>query len=128
MVRDMKIAITGGTGFVGRNIARQLLAGGHEVVLIARGHDQTDPGILENPHTQFLRMGIDDAEKLAEALAGCQAVAHCAGINRERGGQTYERVHIQGTRRVVEAARRAGVRKIALISFLRASGLQFGLS
>jgi NADH dehydrogenase len=47
-------------------------------------------------------------------------VAHCAGINRELGKQTYQRVHIQGTRNVVEAARKAGVSKIVLLSFLRA--------
>jgi len=41
----MKIAITGGTGFVGRNIARLLAAQGHELVLIARGLDKTDPTI-----------------------------------------------------------------------------------
>lgn len=116
----MKIAITGGTGFVGRNIARQLLAHGHEVVLIARGVDQTDRSLQELNNVEFRRIGLDDPAELAEAFAGCNAVAHCAGINRECGTQTYRRVHIQGTRNVVAAARRAGVGKIALISFLRA--------
>ncbi len=116
----MKFAVTGGTGFVGRNIARALAEDGHETVLIARGHDCTDPAIRGLPHASFAPIGINDADKLAEAFAGCDAVAHCAGINREIGGQTYQRVHIEGTRCVVEAARRAGVRKIVLISFLRA--------
>jgi NADH dehydrogenase len=53
-------------------------------------------------------------------LAGCDAVAHCAGINREAGAQTYRRVHVEGTRHVVQAARLEGVKKIVLISFLRA--------
>jgi NADH dehydrogenase len=116
----MKIAITGGTGFVGRSIARELLNKGHEVVLIARGHDQTCPSIHQWPKTRFVAAGLDDTEKLAAAFEGCEAVAHCAGINRQLGAQTYQNVHLEGTRRVVEAARRAGVRKIALISFLRA--------
>jgi nucleoside-diphosphate-sugar epimerase len=59
-------------------------------------------------------------EKLAEAFAGCDAVAHCAGINRAIGEQTYERVHVQGTQNVVDAAREAGVKKVLLLSFLRA--------
>lgn len=116
----MRIAITGGTGFVGRNIARALIADGHEVVLIARGHDQTDPSIRQIPGVHFVAIGLDDTNQLAQALTGCDAVAHCAGINREIDGQTYKRIHIDGTRHVLEASRRAGVAKIALISFLRA--------
>jgi NADH dehydrogenase len=59
-------------------------------------------------------------DALAAAFAGCDAVAHCAGINREIGGQTFQRVHVEGTRAVVEAARRAGVKRIVMLSFLRA--------
>jgi NADH dehydrogenase len=47
-------------------------------------------------------------------------VAHCAGINREIGDQTFRRVHVEGTAAVVEAARRAGVRRLVMVSFLRA--------
>ena len=47
-------------------------------------------------------------------------VIHCAGINLERGSQTYGRVHVRGTETVVRAARSAGVPRIALVSFLRA--------
>lgn len=42
------------------------------------------------------------------------------GINREVGNQTYQRVHVQGTRNVVNAAKRAGVAQVALVSFIRA--------
>ncbi len=116
----MKIAITGGTGFVGRNIARALAANGHETILIARGHDHTDPAIRSLSKSVLIPIGTNDVDKLTAAFAGCDAIAHCAGINRETGKQTYQRVHIEGTRNVIEAARRAGVRKIILISFLRA--------
>jgi uncharacterized protein YbjT (DUF2867 family) len=57
---------------------------------------------------------------LRDAFAGCDAVAHCAGINRELGPQTYRRVHIDGTRNVIDAAIEVGVKKIILMSFLRA--------
>ena len=116
----MRIAITGGTGFVGRNLARTLAGEGHQVVLIARGRDHTDPTIQRLPGASFVPIGLDSPEELAPVLAGCDAVAHCAGINRERGSQTFRRVHVEGTRNVVRAAQTAGVRKIALISFLRA--------
>lgn len=116
----MKIAITGGTGFVGRNIAHALVAGGHEVVLLARGFDQTDPAIRQLSGAYFMSLGLDDSRKLVDAFSGCDAVVHCAGINRETGKQTFQSVHVDGTRAVVVAAGKAGVRKIALISFLRA--------
>ncbi len=116
----MRIAITGGTGFVGGHLARVLSAAGHEVVLIARGRDRRDAAILELTGARFFASDLSDPKLLAQAFAGCGAVAHCAGINRELGEQTYERVHVRGTRHVVEAARRAGVGKIVLLSFLRA--------
>jgi uncharacterized protein YbjT (DUF2867 family) len=90
------------------------------VILVARGCDRTDPAVLELPGARFFPAGLDSIEKLAEAFAGCEAVAHCAGINREIGSQKFERVHVEGTRNVVEAARMAGISKIVLISFLRA--------
>lgn len=115
----MRVAVTGGTGFVGRHLARALLADGHEVTLVARGVDTRDRTILETTAT-FIASPTDDIESLGRAFAGCEAVAHFAGINREIGSQTYERVHIRGTRTVVDAARAAGVRKIVYLSFLRA--------
>jgi uncharacterized protein YbjT (DUF2867 family) len=116
----MRIAITGGTGFVGRHLARELVARGHDVVLIARGLDQRDPTAYKIPSTHVFAADLSSAEELARAFSACGAVAHCAGINRETGTQTYERIHTQGARNVVEACRRAGVGKLVLLSFLRA--------
>jgi NADH dehydrogenase len=116
----MRIAITGGTGFVGRHLARLLSSEGHQVVLIARGFDARDPNIRSLPGAVFAPVGTGSPGELAQAFTGCDAVAHCAGINREIGEQTYQRVHVQGTRNVVDAARKAGAKKILLLSFLRA--------
>jgi NADH dehydrogenase len=113
----MKVAITGGTGFVGRHLAERVLGEGHEVVLISRHSGKpADPP----DRATWVASDLSDPDVLADAFTGCNAVAHCAGINRELGSQTFERVHVEGTRRVVEAAQRAGVRRIALMSFLRA--------
>ena len=112
----MRIAITGGTGFVGSHLAQRLIQEGHEVVLVARRlREMSIPA-----NARFAASDLANVEVLAEAFSGCDAVAHCAGINREIGKQTYQRVHIEATRNVVEAARQAGVRKITLMSFLRA--------
>jgi NADH dehydrogenase len=99
-----RIAITGGTGFVGGHLAERLRRDGHEVVVIGR------------------RAGIDvaDTRALAAAFESCESVVHCAGINREIRGQTYRHVHVDGTAAVVAAARMAGVSRIVMLSFLRA--------
>lgn len=116
----MRVAVTGGTGFVGRHLARALVSAGHEVVMIARGADERDRSVLNLPNARFFRSDLSDISELVRAFGACGAVAHCAGINREIGIQTYQRVHVVGTRHVVEAARKAGVGKIVLLSFLRA--------
>ncbi len=116
----MRVAITGGTGFVGGHLARRLAAEGHEAVLVSRGIDRRDETLLRLPGIRHTTGSVADGRGLAEAFEGCDAVAHCAGINREIGSQTYRNVHIEGTRHVVEAALAAGARKLALLSFLRA--------
>lgn len=112
----MKIAVTGGTGFIGRHLTERLAAEGVEVVLIARSVREE----MNTSGTTFVASDLSDPAVLRKAFTGCDAVAHCAGINREIGEQTYRRVHIEGTRNVVEAAKQAGVKKLALMSFLRA--------
>jgi NADH dehydrogenase len=101
-----RIAVTGAAGFVGRHVVQRLEAAGHEVVSLSRrtGTDLAAP----------------DLAGLRDVLAGCDAVVHCAGINREIGGQTYDAIHVRGTQALVDGARAAGVRHISVLSFLRA--------
>ena len=108
----MKIAITGATGFVGSHLTNRLVEEGHEVVRLARR--------ARSVAGEIVTTDLSGVNQLTEAFASCHAVAHCAGINREIGAQTYKRVHVQATRNVVEAAKAAGVEKIVLMSFLRA--------
>jgi NADH dehydrogenase len=69
---------------------------------------------------EVARASVSDRVGLERAFERCDAVAHCAGINREVGTQTYETVHVAGTANVVSAAEAAGVERLALMSFLRA--------
>jgi NADH dehydrogenase len=116
----MKIAITGGTGFIGRHLARDLAGSGHQVSLMARGVDSRDAAVRTMPNITFTALNITDTDRLAQAFIGCAAIAHCAGSSREDNSQTYQQVHVQGARSLVAAARQAGVRKLVLISYLRA--------
>ena len=113
----MKVAITGGTGFIGDSLAQRLTSEGHQVAVIARNARLRGESLNG---TAFYRSDLASAESLAESFANCDVIAHCAGINRELGSQTFQHVHVDGTRNAVEAAKRAGVKKIVLMSFLRA--------
>ena len=86
----MRIAITGGTGFVGRHLATRLAEAGHETVILSR---RTGSG---------LEIG---AERLGQALRDCDAVVRCAGINREIGEQTYDAVKAEAETAAVATVR-----------------------
>jgi uncharacterized protein YbjT (DUF2867 family) len=116
----MRIAITGGTGFVGSHLASLLRDEGHELVLLSRKAATQDERQSNTSPEKWVSSDLSDVGILADAFAGCAAIAHCAGINREIGSQTFGRIHIEGTRNVIEAAKRAGVQRIVLMSFLRA--------
>lgn len=118
--QTVKIGITGGTGFMGTHLARRLAADSHEVVLISRGTSGPDPELIERTETQFVTASVGDKQAIRDAFTDCDAVAHLAGINFERGAQTYETVHVQGTENIVAASNDVGVSKVILSSFLRA--------
>jgi len=113
---QVRIAITGGTGFVGRNVARALLDADHEVVLVARGSRTVVP----REGVTVVRADVISGDGLEAALAGCDAVVHLVAIIREKGKQTFDAVIRRGTENLVTAARVAGVGRIVYISAIGA--------
>ena len=101
----MRVAVTGGTGFVGIHTVRALKNAGHEVVVVARGTHRRPQG----ERVTFVRTDLTDSPKLADTFAGCDAVVHLVAVINERGRQTFDRVNREGTERVVAAAKEAQV-------------------
>ena len=112
----MKIAITGGTGFIGRHLAPDLIEHGHEVIIIARG--QYSRSTQPVAGASFVALDINETEKLQEIFQGCHAVAHCAGTSVEDSKQSFQQLHVEGTRSAVKAAENSGVKKFVLVSYL----------
>ena len=112
----MRIAITGGTGFVGRHTARALLDAGHEVVLISRGSRRVAP----RDGLTVARADVLTGTGLAAAFDGCEAVVHLVAVIREKGGQTFDAVIRRGTETMLEAAQAAGVGRLVNISAIGA--------
>jgi uncharacterized protein YbjT (DUF2867 family) len=105
----MKIFVTGGTGFVGSEVLRQLLGAGHAVRALVRPGSE---GKLAGQDRVELHPGdATEAASLAGALAGCDAVIHLVGIIREfpARGITFERLHVGATGNLLAAARQQGV-------------------
>jgi NADH dehydrogenase len=112
----MKVFLSGGTGFVGSEVLRQLTAAGHAVrCLVRRGSE----GKLAVRERVEIRHGdVTEPATLAGGLEGCEAVIHLVGIIREypARGITFAQMHTAATRHVVAAARAQGVRRYLQMS------------
>jgi NADH dehydrogenase len=112
-----RIFITGGSGFVGTAVIQELLARGNQVTALVhrRGLDSAIAGRVTT-----VEGGLFDAAALNKGLAGCDAAIHVVGIIMEnwKQGVTFHRIHFEGTRGVVDAARRSNVRRYLHMSAL----------
>ncbi|MCA9699913.1 MAG: NAD(P)H-binding protein, partial [Myxococcales bacterium] len=106
------VALAGGTGFIGRQVAARLRASGHAVVILARG--SRGPDASGELRRCDLVSADDDA--LAAAFAGCDALVNLVGIKRETPGQSFEQAHVDLPLRLAAAARRSGVGRMIHIS------------
>lgn len=102
------ILVTGGTGFVGGHLIRRLRQEGLPVRTLARHPDRAQP--LKDLGVEVVLGDISEKVSLEKAAEGIERVIHLVGIIQEIPGVTFRGVHVEGTRNVIEAARKAGVR------------------
>ncbi|MDF2740323.1 MAG: NAD-dependent epimerase/dehydratase family protein [Actinomycetia bacterium] len=104
--------ITGATGFVGGLLLARLVADGRPVRALVR--HLGDRERLPDPRVELAMGHLGDEESLVRAADGCDVVYHVAGMNQlclADPSPLYE-VNVDGTRRMLDAARRAGVRRV----------------
>jgi UDP-glucose 4-epimerase len=110
----MRILVTGGSGFIGRHVVSRLTESGNQIRVI-------DLRLHQDPEVDLVQGDIADAEALARAFdGGMDAVVHLAAVTSvlksiEQPELTY-RTNVEGTHRLLEAAREAGVTSLAFAS------------
>jgi dihydroflavonol-4-reductase len=109
-----RVLVTGATGFLGEHLCRVLVERGHTV----RGLARTRSAILADLGVEYIRGDVLAGPELDRALDGARAVCHLAGaVSRDPDdAQRMMRLHVDGTRRVLERMAAAGVPRMVLAS------------
>lgn len=113
------ICVTGASGFVGRHIVKELLERGHAIRALVRDPDKANEALGRHDDLTLITGDILDAVALDQLTDGCDACIHLVGIIRKApGGQSFERMHVDATRAIVEACMRAGIERYIHMSAL----------
>lgn len=121
-----RVFVTGGSGFVGRHVVRELISRGWHPVCLVRSGERLRAAIEGAAPAQFTVVPgtLFDRDAVRRAAEGAAAAIHLVGIILERRGlgrrQSFYRVHVEGTQAVVEAAKAAGIPRICHMSALGA--------
>jgi uncharacterized protein YbjT (DUF2867 family) len=112
----MRVAVFGGTGFVGGYLVRGLLAANHEPSLLVRKGSERK--IVEPDRCRITSGDISSLSAIEATLEGSDAVIYNIGLLREfsNRGITFEEAHVQGVRRVIELAQRHSAGRLLLMS------------
>jgi dihydroflavonol-4-reductase len=121
-----RIFVTGATGFIGGALTARLLERGEDIVALARSG--ASAAKLARLGVEVRRGDVLDEDSLVAAMAGCELVYHCAGINSHcpEDPKLLLEVNARGTELVVQAAGRADVRRVVITSSAASLGEPHG--
>jgi uncharacterized protein YbjT (DUF2867 family) len=112
------VVVFGGAGFLGRRLVRRLVTEGMTVRVAVRHPDPAQIELRSMGFDRFTAVPADvrDQASVAAAIAGANAVVNTVSAYVERGGVTFEAVHVQGAETVAREAVAAGVTRLVLVS------------
>lgn len=110
----MKLALTGATGFVGSHLVDAALAGGHQVVALARREQPPRQGVA------WVDGDLHDRAALERLVDDAQAVIHVAGVISGQTAAAFDKGNVEGTLTMLAAATAGGVRRFVHVSSLAA--------
>lgn len=116
----LRVAVLGGSGFVGHSLCLRLAEAGHSVRVLSRRREQ-HRDLLVLPTVQVIDADVHNPAVLKREFAGCDAVVNLVGILNESRRQTFERAHAELPAKVVQASRQAGVSRLLHMCALHAS-------
>ena len=115
-----QVCVLGGSGFVGRHVCHQLVARGYRVSVPTRDRERAKD-LITLPTADVFTADVHDPETLGRILRGCDAVVNLVGVLQDgRGNASFREAHVELARKVVEACRRTGVRRLLHMSALGA--------
>lgn len=114
------VCVLGGSGFVGRHVCHQLAARGYRVRVPTHDRERAKSLILL-PTAEVVTADVHDPETLRSVVYGCDAVVNLVGVLHDgRGRGSLHSAHVELARKVVEACRQGGVRRLLHMSALNA--------
>jgi NADH dehydrogenase len=111
------VTIFGGTGFLGSAIVRAVSAAGFDARIASRHVPRQVPGEAE-AGTSHVTADVADEPSVKRAVDGAFAVVNAVSLYVEKGGATFEAVHVDGAARVARCAREAGAEVLVHVSGL----------
>ena len=118
-MKAQHLVLLGGTGFVGSYLVPRLVADGHQVTVLSRNRERHRAlGVL--PGVSIRSADIYDNDALRKHLEGADALINLIGILNPSGVHTFQRAHVELTRRLIEACRATGVQRLHAMSSLKA--------
>lgn len=116
----LRIAVLGGTGFIGHRLCARLVEAGHQVCVLTR-HRERHRDLLVLPMAQLIEADAHNPAALRRAFEGFDAVINLVGILNESRRESFEKVHVELPAKVVQACRERGVRRLLHMSALPAA-------